>query len=52
MDALVERESRGQVGAMAVGVCGPGGLGGDVRGAVRKMQGVRNVDFHQEGFGW
>ena len=52
VDALVEKESREQVGAMAVGVCGPGALGADVRGAVRRMQGVRNVDFSEEGFGW
>ena len=52
VDKLVERESMGQVGAMAVGVCGPGGLGGDVRAAVRRVQGVRNVDFSEEGFGW
>lgn len=52
MDALVEMESREQVGAMAVSVCGPGGLSDDVRAAVRRRQGVRNVDFFEEGFGW
>ncbi len=52
MDALVETESREQVGAMGVSVCGPGGLGDDVRRAVRRRQGVRNVDFLDQGFGW
>ena len=53
VDNLVEREvMTGQVGAMGVYVCGPGGLADDVRRAVRKMQGVRNVDFLEEGFGW
>ena len=52
VDALVEMESREQVGAMGVSVCGPGGLGDDVRDAVRRRQRVRNVDFLEEGFGW
>ncbi len=52
VDALVETESREQVGAMGVSVCGPGGLGDDVRRAVRRRQGVRNVDFLDQGFGW
>ena len=52
VDALVETESRVQVGAMAVGVCGPGGLGDDVRCAVRGRQGRGNVDFYEEAFGW
>lgn len=52
MDALVAMESREQVGAMAVSVCGPGGLADDVRSAVRRRQGVRNVDFLEQGFGW
>lgn len=52
VDALVGMESREQVGAMGVSVCGPGGLGDDVRSAVRRRQGSRNVDFLEEGFGW
>ncbi|CAF9939347.1 hypothetical protein IMSHALPRED_001306 [Imshaugia aleurites] len=52
VDALVAMESREQVGAMAVSVCGPGGLADDVRSAVRRRQGVRNVDFLEQGFGW
>ena len=52
VDALVGMESREQVGAMGVSVCGPGGLGDDVRSAVRRRQGSGNVDFLEEGFGW
>jgi len=52
VDALVETEGREQVGAMGVGVCGPGGLGDDVRLAVRRRMGERNVDFFEEGYGW
>lgn len=52
VDALLETECREQVGAMAVCVCGPGGLGDDVRAAVRRRQGGRSVDFFEEGFGW
>lgn len=52
VDALVEMEGREQVGAMGVAVCGPGGLADDVRLAVRRRQGRRNVDFLMEGYGW
>lgn len=52
VEALVEMEVRGRVGAMAVSVCGPGALGDDVRGAVRRGMGGRNMDFLEEGFGW
>ncbi len=52
VEALVEAEARGRVGAMAVSVCGPGQLADDVRGAVRRGMGGRNVDFLEEGFGW
>lgn len=52
VDALVEMESREQTGAMGVSVCGPAGMLDDVRWAVRRRQGVRNIDFLAEGFGW
>ena len=48
----MEMECREQIGAMGVGVCGPGGLADDVREAVRKRQGERLVDLLEEGFGW
>ena len=46
------------VGAVGVLVCGPGGMGDEVRGVVRGGlwrggDGVgREVDFLEEGFGW
>ena len=58
---IVEREGRRQVGSMAVGVCGPGGLADEVRAAVRGVlfggrraggDGGRSVEFWEEGFGW
>ncbi|KAH3453621.1 hypothetical protein KXV78_007892, partial [Aspergillus fumigatus] len=38
---VVEAEMEQQVGAMAVSVCGPGGMGDDVRQAVRERQNGR-----------
>lgn len=50
---LLAKEQDEQMGAMVVGVCGPGGLGDDVRGAVRGMQGLGTVvDFVEESFTW
>ena len=52
VDALVAMELREGIGAVGIGVCGPGGLMDDVRKAVRKRVGGRNADFWEEGFGW
>lgn len=52
VDTLVEMECQSQVGAMGVSVCGSGGLADDVRRAVRRRQGVRNIDFVQESYSW
>jgi hypothetical protein len=52
MSALIGQEIRGQVGAMCVTVCGPGGFSGDVREATRKVQEGRVVDFVEESFTW
>ncbi|KZZ97686.1 ferric reductase [Moelleriella libera RCEF 2490] len=49
---LLMKEVQDQVGAMAVSVCGPGGLADDVRGAVRAVQGDTVVDFIEESFTW
>ncbi|KAL3476887.1 ferric reductase like transmembrane component-domain-containing protein [Aspergillus californicus] len=52
---LVQNEMASQVGAMAVSVCGPGGMGDDVRGAVRLAQGGtgnKTVDLYEETFSW
>jgi predicted ferric reductase len=51
--ALVAREVDAAIGAVGVGVCGPGGMGDDVRLAVRRSGGVnRSVDLIEECFGW
>lgn len=52
VDTLVQLECDNQVGAMGVSVCGPGGLIDDVRAAVRKRQGLANIDFLEESFSW
>lgn len=52
VDTLVGMECEEQVGAMGVSVCGPGGLGDDVRNAVRRRQGRREIEFLEESFGW
>lgn len=49
---LLQNEVRGQVGAMAVTVCGPGGLADSVREAVREVQEDGVVDFIEESFTW
>ncbi|KAJ6093451.1 hypothetical protein N7486_008740 [Penicillium sp. IBT 16267x] len=49
---LLEKEKAEQVGALAVSVCGPGGLGDSVREAVRHVQGEKTVDLFEESFSW
>lgn len=49
---IVESAKAQQVGAMAVNVCGPGGMGDDVRAAVRTKQGGKIVDLYEESFSW
>lgn len=49
---VLASESAQQIGAMAVSVCGPGGLSDDVRKAARDMQGEKMVDFYEESFSW
>ncbi|KAJ5290072.1 uncharacterized protein N7443_010325 [Penicillium atrosanguineum] len=50
--SLLENEKAEQVGALAVSVCGPGGLGDSVREAVRDVQGDKTVDLFEEAFSW
>lgn len=50
--SLLENEKAEQIGAMAVSVCGPGGLGDSVREAVRDVQGEKTVDLFEEAFSW
>ena len=49
---IVEKEFRERVGAMCVGVCGPGALADDVRDAARSVMERGKVDFFEEGFTW
>ena len=49
---IVEREFENRVGAMVVGVCGPGALADDVRAAAREVVEVGKVDFWEESFTW
>ncbi|MCJ1329545.1 hypothetical protein MMC10_006225 [Thelotrema lepadinum] len=49
---IVEKEFRERVGAMFVGVCGPGALGDDVRDAARGVMQRGKVDFSEEAFSW
>jgi predicted ferric reductase len=49
---LLEQEVSQQVGAMAVTVCGPGGLADNIRDAVRKVQDQGVIDFVEESFTW
>jgi hypothetical protein len=49
---IVESEKATQIGAMAVSVCGPGGMGDDVRQSVRQAQGSKTVDLYEESFTW
>ncbi|KAJ5372360.1 Riboflavin synthase-like beta-barrel [Penicillium concentricum] len=50
--SVLEKEKAEQIGAMAVSVCGPGGLGDSVREAVRNIQGEKTVDLFEETFSW
>lgn len=49
---ILNRQFKSRVGAMTVGVCGPGALADDVRAAARKLMELGNVDFWEEAFTW
>ena len=49
---IIEKEFRERIGAMCVGVCGPGALGDDVRDAARSMMKTGKVDLFEESFTW
>ncbi|KAL8972728.1 MAG: hypothetical protein Q9183_000379 [Haloplaca sp. 2 TL-2023] len=49
---LVEVEVEERIGAMSVGVCGPGVLADDVRKASRAVMSRGKVDFWEEAFTW
>ncbi|KAL9073317.1 MAG: hypothetical protein Q9157_004777 [Trypethelium eluteriae] len=52
VDALVQAEQEGQIGAMAVSVCGTGSLSDDVRRAARVRYERGNIDFVENAFTW
>ncbi|EDU48033.1 membrane protein [Pyrenophora tritici-repentis] len=49
---LLDEEVLAQIGAMAVSVCGPRGLSGSVRAAVRQRVRLRSIDFFEEAFSY
>lgn len=49
---IVEEEFQERIGAMSIGVCGPGALADDVRAAARSVMSRGNVDFWEEAFTW
>ena len=49
---VIKREFERRVGAMSVGVCGPGALADDVRAGARAVMHLGRVDFWEEGFSW
>lgn len=50
---IVQTEFEDRIGAMSIGVCGPGALADDVRYAARSVMGKGgDVGFWEEGFTW
>ena len=49
---LVDGYFEERIGAMTIGVCGPGALADDVRKAARGVMGKGKVDFWEEAFTW
>lgn len=52
VDKLVEDHFEERIGAMSIGVCGPGALADDVRKAARAVMGRGKVNFWEEAFTW
>lgn len=50
--ALIAKEQEHQVGAMAISVCGTGGLSDDVRRSMRDRCESTEMDFFEEAFSW
>lgn len=50
--ALIQKEQEKQVGAMAISVCGTGGLADDVRKSVRDRCTDTEIDIFEEAFSW
>ncbi len=52
VDKLVRSNFEDRIGAMTIGVCGPGALADDVRKAARAVMDQGKVDFWEEAFTW
>ena len=52
VDKLIEYQFEERIGAMTIGVCGPGALADDVRNAARAVMSRGKVDFWEEAFTW
>lgn len=52
LNLIIQDEKAQQIGAMAVSVCGPGGLSDEVRRVAREEQGIKAVDFYEASFSW
>lgn len=52
IQSLVDSYFQGRIGAMTIGVCGPGALADDVRRAARQVMDKGSVDFWEEAFTW
>lgn len=52
LEGIVREETKSQVGAMCVSVCGPGGMCDTLRSVVREVQSESVVDFVEESFTW
>lgn len=52
IDKIVGNQFEERVGAMSIGVCGPGALADDVRKAARRVMSRGKVDFWEEAFTW
>lgn len=51
-EVIIEKVVKKRVGAMAVNVCGGGGVSDSVRAAARKFVDVAAIDFSEESFSW
>lgn len=52
IDKLVRLNFHDRIGAMTIGVCGPGALADDVRKVARAVMDQGKVDFWEEAFTW
>lgn len=50
--ALISKEQETQIGAMAISVCGTGGMSDDVRKGMRDRCEHTEIDFFEEAFTW